>query len=287
MFGEGKVPENYWTMRDRLLGPDRMRLLTHEDLVSVGEVIYQDAKRFSLYGVPCGSMVARGLRLYGRTAVECCIDEYSVPAAQAIRSVIKAAGERRAPLVLDLFCGSGNMGFHLARLLGVAVHASDIDPHICRATSYNVATMESRMELHRTDYRDLLARWRSRTDHDVYVVEPPWGDAFGEGGLDLTVTHPPVPEIIGCIRRSRAGRPFLLVLKASEFIANDSFARCFGDARRVGLVGERTGLATAAPMQIHVMRCDAGVDAPVTVLAGRSPVGSSGGETFRDPLPAP
>ncbi|WP_224392807.1 class I SAM-dependent methyltransferase [Pseudonocardia sp. ICBG1293] len=183
-------------------------------------------------------MTERGLRIFGRTAIECSVDSYAVSLADELAArYSKRFGAAATPgFVADLFCGSGNIAYHIGRHLAVPTHAVELDPLIHRATQHNFSLVEVDIDLVHGDYQELLRTLAPRSPHDIYIIEPPWGPAYTEQGLDLTATSPPVPDILANIRRSRMGEPFLAVIKTNDQIANNSLRTCFYDAQHLASI---------------------------------------------------
>jgi hypothetical protein len=241
--------DDYFGFRARLLGEARNRLLTGTELTTAGRLIYGQPEGLSLYGIPSPLMAALGLRLLGRTTIECSVDAYLRPVADALAA---ETIERDCAFVADLFCGSGNFGFHLGLRLGKPVYASELDPLVHAATQHNFDVLGIDTALSLTDYRDLLGTLPVRGDGDVYIVEPPWGPAFTADGLDLTRTAPPVPEIVDDIRQSRSGAPCLVAIKTNDQIAGDSLSRSFADARHLASITPIPVLPRGANMDFHL-----------------------------------
>ncbi|MER5866195.1 hypothetical protein [Kitasatospora sp. NPDC002040] len=244
----------YFAFRDQLLGPLRTTVLTGRQLCEAGRLIYGSPEGLSLYGIPAPEMEARGIQLLGRTAIECSIDSYSAAVADAVADLCTVSPEDCGAMVVDLFCGSGNVGFHLGRRLDLPVYASELDLVVHDTTRNNLGLIGSTVELHLLDYRDLLGKLPARSDHDTYVVEPPWGSAFTAAGLDLIRTSPPVPEILDDIRRSRDGRPCLVAIKTNDRIAHDSLARSFTGAQHLRSITPTPTLPHGANMDFHLYR---------------------------------
>lgn len=220
---------DYFALRERLLGPLRDQPLTTDQLCEAGRVICGRPESLSLYGVPAPELTARGLRVLGRTALECTKDPHPAVLAELLAELLPPP--HRRPMVADLFCGSGNIGHHLHRRLGHPVHAAEHDPLVYAATRHNLDRLDSAVTLHRADYRRLLTALPAHSESDTYVLDPPWGaTAFTPDGLDLTRTAPPLPEILDDIRRSRDGLPCLVVIKTNDRILDDSLHRSLGDA---------------------------------------------------------
>jgi predicted RNA methylase len=242
----------YFALRSHLLGAYRTRVLTGGELTNAGQLIYGHPDRFSLYGTPASQMEERGLRILGRTVIECTIDAYALAVAE-----IWPAPDPDA-IVVDLFCGSGNFGHQLQRRLGGRAYASELDPRVYELTSGNFGIIGARVDLRHCDYRDMLGQVPAATDNDVYIVEPPWGPAFTADGLDLARTSPPVREILGDIRRSRHGRPCLVAIKTNDQIAGGSLDDAFREATYVRSATPPPTLPYGANMDFHVYRMDGG-----------------------------
>lgn len=182
----------YFAFRDRLLGELRTTVLTGDQLCEAGRLIYGRPEGLSLFGIPAPRMESAGIQLLGRTAIECCVDDYASAVADALadlHATIPDEGEE--PLIVDLFCGSGNFSHHLGTRLGTVVHAAELDPCVHDATRHNLERIGAGTRLHLGDYGDLLGKLPPRGPRDTYFVEPPWGPAFTPAGLDLTRTAPP------------------------------------------------------------------------------------------------
>ena len=91
---------------------------------------------------------------------------------QAARLLVGTGGTGRAPVVVDLCCGSGAVGTALAALAGpLELHAADIDPAAVRCAGRNVVPLGG--AVHEGDLYDALpARLRGRVD--VLAVNAPY-----------------------------------------------------------------------------------------------------------------
>lgn len=246
----------YFAFRDRLLGDLRTTILTGEQLCEAGRLIYGDPAGLSLYGIAAPDMAAKRITLLGRTVIECSIDAYTAPVADALAQLQAGTGPEGPdpdnPLIMDLFCGSGNFGYHLGQRLTRPVHAAELDPAVYGTTRNNFDRIGSAITLHLTDYRHLLGQLPARSTHDTYVVEPPWGPAFTADGLDLIRTAPPVPEILDDIRRSRDGLSCHIAIKTNDRIAHDSLTRSFTGARHLRRITPEPCLPHGANMDFHL-----------------------------------
>lgn len=246
-----------FAFRAELLGAARTRVLTGDELVQAGRLIYGRPEELSVYGVPAPQMAGRGLRLLGRTTIECSVDGHCVDFAEALAARLDDEPQMTPGFVADLFCGSGNFGWHLGKRLGLPVFAAELDPAVYAATRHNFQVMGINVHLSHTDYRDLLEKLPSHRPGDIYVVEPPWSDALTERGLNLEATSPPVPEILAAIQASRTSQPFLIVvqtiiIKSSDQITHESLARCFRDARHLASITPPATLPGEAEIEFHV-----------------------------------
>lgn len=91
---------------------------------------------------------------------------------QAARLLARTGGPRRAPVVVDLCCGSGAVATALAALAGpLELHAADIDPAAVRCAVRNIAPLGG--AVHEGDlYEPLPARLRGRVD--ILAVNAPY-----------------------------------------------------------------------------------------------------------------
>jgi release factor glutamine methyltransferase len=91
---------------------------------------------------------------------------------QAAQLLAGTGGTGRAPVVVDLCCGSGAVGTALAALAGpLELHASDIDPAAVRCAVRNVVPLGG--AVHEGDlYDPLPARLRGRVD--ILAVNAPY-----------------------------------------------------------------------------------------------------------------
>jgi predicted RNA methylase len=247
-----QASDSYFELRSQLLGPYRMNVLTPAELANAGRLIYGDADRFSLYGIPAGRMEERGVRVLGRTVIECAIDAYIVPVALAVADLWSVSDPDA--VVFDLFCGSGNVGYQLQRQLGCRAYASELDPRVYEVARSNFDHLGAAVRLEQCDYRDLIGAVSGTSDNDVYVLEPPWGPAFTAEGLNLTRTSPPIREILRDIAKSRHDRPCLVVIKTNDQLVGDCLADSFRGATRLRSVTPAPTLPFGANMDFHIYR---------------------------------
>src|SRR5262249_2487208 len=155
---------------------------------------FGDAAYVSIYGMPPREWYGRGIRLLGRTAVECTRDALGDRIGRDIASVAAPLPANRW-VVIDPFAGSCNTLFwilrHLANSEGLAFES---DPQVLKLTQRNLAALDQRIELIHGDYVTLLSKLNVPEGHGIVAfVAPPWGTALDEKqGLDLCRTSPPI-----------------------------------------------------------------------------------------------
>lgn len=183
------------SLRAQLLGPKRNQTLTRDEVRDAGQVFFNDPEGLAYYGMPPSRWFDRGVRILGRTCVEATPDVTAAPIARAVaKTVGRPAG------VADLFAGSGNLMLHIAWALGAPARGIEADDKVYAHTKTNLALLGlENVEVRHGD-------WESYFDDplevptSVYVVSPPWGEAFSFAkGLDLARTSPPVPHILDTI----------------------------------------------------------------------------------------
>lgn len=223
-----------------LFGVKRQAVLDLWEVQRYGADSFGDPDRVSVYGLPPADWYARGLRLLGRTTVECAIDRLSEAIANDVAALAASAPPTSATLVIDPFAGSGNTLFWLQRRLpGSTGLGFELDAGVFALTRQNLAAISAPIELVNVDYSVGLAGVAAPPDALVVVfVGPPWGDAFGRiAGLDLSRTTPPVAEIVDALAEHFAGTRLLLAIQTYETVEPVSLAdvrsRCNWSAHHV------------------------------------------------------
>lgn len=204
-----------------LHGAKRNQVLDLAEVQSYGRDSFGDPDYVCIYGLRPAAWYAQGIRLLGRTAVECTRDEF----ADLIGRDVGAAATRwpspHRPLLVDPFAGSGNTLFWLARHLAVDKGIGfELDPGVFALTRRNLEILGLPIELRNVDYRGAL-RTLSAAARQLVVafVAPPWGDALDPvSGLDLRRTYPPVAEIVDDIARAFPENPLLLAIQVHETV---------------------------------------------------------------------
>ena len=182
-----------------LLGPKRNHVLELWEVERYGADSFGDPDYVSVFGMRPEAWYARGVRLLGRTAVECTRDVLAKAIGADVARIASTCPTAGATLVVDPFCGSGNtlhwITSHVPDARGVGV---ELDPTVFDLTRRNLAALALPIEVVHADHRTALPEVRPRADDLVVTfVAPPWGEALSEtAGLDLRRTSPPVAEIL-------------------------------------------------------------------------------------------
>ena len=214
-------------VHDRALllhGCKRNEVLSLSEIEQYGLDSFGNADYVSIYGMPPREWYVCGVRLLGRTAVECTRDALGDRIGRDVASVA-----RRMPsdhlVVIDPFAGSCNTLFwilrHLPNSEGIAFES---DPQVFGLTHRNLAMLGQRIELINGDYKRLLERYNFPQDRGgVTFVAPPWGTALDEvQGLDLNRTTPPINEVIEQVARRFSQHKMLFAIQVYEKVSASS-----------------------------------------------------------------
>ena len=142
----------------------------------------------------------QGIRLLGRTAVECTRDALGNRIGRDIASIAATLPKTTHFTVIDPFAGSCNTLYWILRSVPNSQGmACEFDSRVYELTKRNIAGLDRTIDLQHGDYQSLLADRHLPPDHVlIFFIAPPWGIALDEvAGLDLRRTTPPVTDIIG------------------------------------------------------------------------------------------
>jgi len=216
-------------------------------VLELGEVLrygmdsYGDANYVSIYGLPPAVWYARGIRLLGRTAVECTRDELAVAIGHDVANAASSApGDLlTSPSVIDPFGGSGNtlywMLHHLPGAHGLGFEA---DPQVFQLTHQNLSILGVPFEFRQADHVTALHELTVPRDQLLIAfLAPPWGTALSQSeGLDLRATSPPLREIVDLFAESFPN-PMLFAIQVFEQIVPASLteltSRCDWSTLRI------------------------------------------------------
>jgi len=170
---------------------------------------------------------ARGIRLLGRTAVECTRDLLADRIGRDVAAVTASLPRDMPVSVIDPFAGSCNTLYwilrHVASSEGLAF---EVDPRVYDLTARNISGLDRRITLRRGDFLASLAGHDLPAGHALVVfVAPPWGEALDEGaGLDLRRTEPPITGIVERISQRYPAHRIVFATQVYEKVEPGSLA---------------------------------------------------------------
>src|SRR5215470_17921556 len=137
-----------------LLGAKRNAMLELAEVQAYGRDSYGNPDYVCIYGLRPAEWYAKGIRLLGRTAVECTRDELADRIGRDTAGVAGSSVARDRPLLIDPFAGSGNTLYWLARHLSVARGVGfELDAGVFALTKTNLAALSLPIEILNVDYR--------------------------------------------------------------------------------------------------------------------------------------
>ena len=181
-----------------LHGSKRNEILTLAEIERYGRDSFGNSDYISIYGMAPREWYRHGIRLLGRTAVECTRDALGDRIGSDV-ALVAAGMPSNGFVVIDPFAGSCNTLFWILRHLPSSEGIGfDSDPQVVDLTRRNLTVLGQRIELVLGDYEKLLRQLRVPEDRNIVAfVAPPWGVALDEvQGLDLSRTAPPIGEVV-------------------------------------------------------------------------------------------
>jgi hypothetical protein len=221
-----------------LLGRKRNHVLTLEEVQRYGRDSFGDADHVSVYGLPPAEWHGRGIRLLGRTAVECTRDVLADAIGREVATEVGQLSPVPRIVVLDPFAGSCNtLHWILQHLPGSVGLGFELDPMVFELAGRNLALLGRPIELLHGGYETLLCERPPAPDAALVVfVAPPWGTALDEReGLDLEATTPPIPEVIDRVLGIFPARRLLFVIQVHEKVEPASLREVEGRLHRTRL----------------------------------------------------
>ena len=186
-----------------------------------GSDSYGDPDYVSIYGMRPAEWYAKGVRMLGRTVVECTRD----PLGHAIGKDVAAIATKRPltpqTLVIDPFAGSGNTLYWLLRHLpGTRGIGFESDTRVFRITQENIAALALPIDVRNADSLSELAGVSVARDELVIAfIAPPWGDALDKtSGLDLRRTTPPIATIVDALSERFSQNSLLCAIQIYETV---------------------------------------------------------------------
>jgi len=211
--------------RTLLLGQKRNEVLSLAEVHRYGADSFGDPEYLCLYGLSPTGWYARGVRILGRTAVECTRDALADRIGRDTAAVVSRASAEMPSVVLDPFAGSCNTLFWIARhLRATRAVGFELDGGVYESTRRNLSVLGIDLELVNGDYEASLPALALPADSLVVVfVAPPWGSALDEqSGLDLRRTTPPLTEVVRAVGDTLPGNRLLFVLQLYETVVPES-----------------------------------------------------------------
>ena len=211
--------------RDLLLhGRKRNEVLTLAEVEQYGSDSFADKDYVSIYGMPPREWYRLGVRLLGRTAVECTRDALGDRISRDVASVALCMPSKKFT-VIDPFAGSCNTLFWLLRHIpdsqGIGFEA---EVSVFELTRRNLAAIGHSAKVVHGNYVELLSQIHVPRDRSIVVfVAPPWGTALDESqGLDLSRTTPPVCDVIEQIHRQFQSHKVLFATQVYQKVTGRS-----------------------------------------------------------------
>jgi hypothetical protein len=197
-------------------------MLDLADVQRYGTDSYGDADYVSLYDLGPSDWYAKGVRVQGRTAVECTRDQLADAIGRTVAAVAATNSlDGSGVVVVDPFAGSANTLYWLWKHLsaGRAI-GFEVDPDVFALTNRNLELLRLPIEYLQLDYFGGLATVELHDELLVAFVAPRWGDALSAArGLDLRLTAPPVLDVVRAFRQRFAQRT-LFAIQTFERLAS-------------------------------------------------------------------
>ena len=210
-----------------LLGEKRNEVLGLAEVQGYGSHTFGDPDYVSIYGLTPTDWYGKGVRLLGRTTVECTRDLFADLIGRDVAAAARAAPGVRGSVVVDPFAGSGNTLYWLTRHVQPERSVGfELDDVVFALTRENLSIMGLGIEVLHEGYETGLAGLNVADDALVIVfVSPPWGAALDdESGLDLRRTTPPVGDIVAFAMDVFAQHKLLFAIQAYELVEAESLA---------------------------------------------------------------
>lgn len=208
-----------------LAGAKRNELLELWEVHRYGNDSYGNADYVSIYGMRPSDWYEKGIRLLGRTAVECTRDDLGRKIGEDVAALVAEFQGTNPPLVIDPFAGSGNTLYWLLRgLPGARGLGFELDARIFQITQQNLAILSWPVSFQNVDFQSGIAGVTPLAGQLVIVfVAPPWGDALDmRSGLDLGRTEPPIGEIIDLLTQQFPSTALLCAIQVFEHLVGAS-----------------------------------------------------------------
>jgi hypothetical protein len=164
--------------RELLLGgAKRNAILDLWEVQRYGTDSFGDRDYVSLYGMRPADWHAKGVRVLGRTAVECTRDGLGDAIGKDVAAIATARPPTARTVVVDPFAGSGNTLYWLLRHLpGARGVGFESDPGVFQLTQQNMAALALPFDVVNVAYLSGLAGLSVAPDELLVVfIAPPLG----------------------------------------------------------------------------------------------------------------
>jgi hypothetical protein len=210
-----------------LLGEKRNEVLGLSEVQGYGTDTFGDPEYVSIYGLKPADWYGKGVRLLGRTTVECTRDLFADLIGRDVAAAAGSAPGVSGSVVVDPFAGSGNTLYWLTRWVepGRSV-GFELDDVVFALTRENLSIMGLGIEILHEGFETGMRCLSVLGDALVIVfLSPPWGAALDEEfGLDLRRTTPPVADIVAFAMDVFAQNKLLFAVQAYELVEPESLA---------------------------------------------------------------
>lgn len=227
MTNEGRSSQTITYDRSLLLGEKRYELLPLSEVERFGIDSFGDADFVSIYGLRPADWYARGVRLLGRTAVECTRDRFADLIGRDVAAVAQSSAGTSGAVVVDPFVGSGNTLYWITRHVRPDRSVGfELDAVVFELTRKNLSLVSLPIDVAHQDYESGLKALMIPDDKLVVLfVSPPWGRALDEEfGLNFRRTTPPVAEVVDLATAVFPRHKLLFAIQAYESVTQDSLA---------------------------------------------------------------
>jgi hypothetical protein len=217
-------PCNTWFLLSEQKRNDVLELW---EVQQYGRDSFGDPNYVSIYGMLPRQWYRQGVRLLGRTAVECTRDRLADQIGGDVASVAEQAGCIGGSVVVDPCAGSCNTLFWIQRHLAAErAIGFEIDEDVFAATRKNLFVCGLDVELVHERHETGLPQQRLQKDQLLVVfISPPWGRTVSRtSGLDLRRTTPPVPDIVDLVSMLFPRNKVLFAVELYETFDQDSVA---------------------------------------------------------------
>lgn len=202
-----------------LFGPKRNAVLELWEVQRYGDDSYGDVDYVSMYGMRPPDWYTKGVRLMGRTVVECTRDGLGDAIGKDVAAIVAKHPAPAPIVVVDPFAGSGNTLYWLLRHLPTAQGIGfESDTRVCGLTRRNIAALGLSINTVNIDHLSGLTGMTVVPGGLlVTFIAPPWGNALDRAsGLDLGRTAPPITEIVDFLLHRFSQNHLLCVIQIHE-----------------------------------------------------------------------